>query len=230
MKTDQQNNKKKKNQFIRQATRSHPEDRWDEFEEKSFYTTAEIVKAVRILIATEMAMSTMLSWPIPLIIEGNRHLCFFLYNITGPSGERCLRAPFCKAISPINSYQQVQFEMLEPQSFNIDVPPHKSLGDPDIVRQHKSFRGAPPTGENITLWRDEILEVVEELSEIYIREPEQLTNFEKESVETYLGLFSSLIEQPFLPAYRSLNPHFFNWLEAVLGYEVDPLLGSTNVA
>jgi hypothetical protein len=216
--------KMKKNQFIRQATRANPEDRWDGFEDKVSYTTAEIVKAVKIHIATEMAMSTMLSRPIPLSIEGKMHLSFFLFNITGPYRERCLRAPFCRALSPMDTYLKVQFEMAEPPSFNIIVSPRASLGDPEVICWHKSFKGAPPTGENITIWREQLLDIVDELLKVYPRDPEQLTDNEKELVKTYIELFGSLIEQPLLPAYRSLNPHFFDWLESVIGEKVDPLL------
>jgi hypothetical protein len=53
---------------------------------------------------------------------------------------------------------------------------------------------------------------------------------EREIVSTYLELFISLIQPSYLPAYKSLNPHFFEWLEAVVGYAVDPLLGPENVA
>ncbi len=220
----QKTKKKKKNQFIRQATPVNPEDCWNEFEDKTSYTTAEIAKAVRISINYDMPMSTKPSWPIPLRKEGKTYLCFFLYNVTGPAKERCLRAPFCKVLSPMDTYRQIQFEMAEPEDFRIIVSPRASLGDPEVICWNKSFKGAPPTGENITLWREQLLDVVDELLKIYPRDPEQLTDTEKELVKTYVDLFGSLIEQPFLPAYRSLNSHFFDWLESVVGQKVDPLL------
>ena len=225
MKTDKQN---KKSQFIRQAVRTYPEDRWNGFEDKSNYSTAEITLAIRIHINTEMAMSTMISWPIPMSKSGEMSLLFFLYNITGPDAKRCLRAPFCKVLSPMDTYQKVQFEMTEPQSFNLDVPPRESLGDPYIIRKYKSFRNQPVNSDNVTKWREKIIEMTDRVMEIYPRNSQDLTAEEKEIVCLYFDLLVSVIEQPFVPAYKSLNLHFFDWLEEVVGCDIDPFLVSLN--
>ena len=220
------NKQSKKNQFIRQAVRTYPEDRWNEFEDKSSYSTAEIIKAVKIHIVTEMGMSVVTSLPIPFLSKEEIYLSLFLYSITGFFEDRCLRAPFCKVVSPMDTYQKIQFEMTEPQNFNLDVPPRESLGDPYIVRKYKPFRNGPVSDENVSLWREKIVETMDQLVKVYPRSSQDLSDEEREVVYFYFDLLVSVIEQPFLPAYRSLNPHFFSWLEEVVGCDIDPILSS----
>jgi hypothetical protein len=198
----------------------------DQFEEKDSYTTNEVVEAVENF-TMDMGMKIVISYPIPITVNGALRLVFFLFIINS----RGLLPPFCRVESPVNTYHEIESIKAEPKEFNLNILPEESLGNLEVVHRNRPFRGELPYGrKGVPLWETYFYSKMDELRNIYPREPETLNESEKDTVTTYFELFVSLIQPPFLPAYRSLNPHFFDWLEAVLGYEVDPLLGPQNVA
>ena len=205
-------------------------DTWSKFEEKDLYTTAEITEAVRSATSDAGALvAAPISYPVPIILNEEPHLRFFIYVSNRIDGVYHLMAPFYKVESPINTYKEVKLTKAEPQDFNLNVQPRGSLGVSKIVNRVRSFRGELPYGyDKVSSWTTQLYSTVDEILQIYPRSSETLTEGEKDIVSTYFELFVSLIQPPFLPAYRSLNPHFFDWLESVLGYEVDPLLGPQN--
>ena len=152
-----------------------------------------------------------------------------LFRSNRIDGIHHLMAPFLKVESPTNTYKKVQLIKAEPKDFNLNLQSRKSLGVLSIVHRVRPLRREFLYGiDDVKSWITQLHSKLDEIRKIYPRAPEMLTEAEKETVTTYLELFVSLIQPPFLPAYRSLNPHFFDWLESVLGYEVDPLLGPQN--
>jgi hypothetical protein len=225
MKTDQSKvNKRKKNRFIRQATPVDPENCLNAFEDKASYTTTEIARAVGIKIYNEMGMPTHLSCPIPLKLEGRMHLSFFLYKTSGIQDNNFLKPPFCRVISPIDSYKEIQFLISKPQAFNIDSPSDTPLVDLDLTPRFRPYKGYSSSESNFLTWKDPLYELMDKILLLYSCEKNQLAKNDKKSVQEYLEIFSCLIEPSFLPAYRSLNSHFFDWLEVVIGQKIDPLL------
>lgn len=229
MNANQKKSKSTKNRGIgiQNATRTSG-NVWEQFEEKDFYTTAEIILAVQSTV--DMGNAVVISYPIPSNINGALQLSFFLFSRNKIDGFYHLMPPFTRIKSPINTYKEVEAINACPAKFNINAQSGESLGDINIVTRLRLFRDEVPCIDNVVRWRDELYLKMDQLLSIYPREPDTLNEIEKDTVTTYFELFVSLIQPPFLPAYRSLNPHFFDWLEAVLGYEVDPLLGPQNVA
>jgi hypothetical protein len=225
MKTDQpKGDKRKKNRFIRQATPVNPKNSLNVFEDKASYTTTEIAKAVGIKISNEMGMLIHLSCPIPLKLEGGMHLSFFLYKTSGIQNNNFLKPPFCRVLSTIDSYKEIQFLMSKPQDFNIDSPSDTPLVDLDLTPRFRPYKGYSSSESNFLTWKDPLYELIDKILLLYSCDQNQLTENDKKSVQEYLEIFSCLIEPSFLPAYRSLNPHFFDWLEAVIGEKIEPLL------
>jgi hypothetical protein len=208
---------------IRKAARAS-EDPWNGFEDKDSYTTSEIAHAVLRHIAHDMGMSVNSSSPIPLIVDEKIHLCFFLFTITGTNKNLFLKPPFCRIISPIYTYKEIQFMNAEPKDFNINVPSGTSLVNLNVSPRFRPYKGNSSKESNFLTWRDPLYELIDKILLLYPRDQEQLSDNEKASVQEYLEMFSCLIEPSFLPAYRSLNPHFFDWLESVIGEKIDSLL------
>jgi hypothetical protein len=225
-------NKSKKNNFsgLQKATRINISDNpWDVFEEKDLYSTTEIISAIHVTL--NLGMSIVISCPIPVQINEKLYLRFFLftYKKVNDSTDKHLKSPYCKIQSPIDTYRKVEMTLAEPKDFNLNIKPDESMGNFSIVCRYRPFRGQLSSKE-VRSWQSQLYSKMDEILQIYPCDPNTLNNQERETVSTYLELFISLIHPPYLPAYKSLNPHFFEWLEAVVGYAVDPLLGPENVA
>jgi uncharacterized protein YjbI with pentapeptide repeats len=223
--------KEKKNLLVLKGATLAPKDPSEVFEEKDLYTTTEIIRAVRwAMDEAGIGMAVKLSHPIPAIINEELYLRFFLFVISDLNKDRIpqICAPFALVQSPINTYKKVEIIRTESKSFNLDVEPMNSLGDVSIVNRSRPFRGELAILDNILRWETEFDSVMDEILKIYPRAPETLSDVEKDTVALYFDLLVTFIQQVLLPAYRFLNPHFFDWLEAVLGFEVDPLLGLQN--
>jgi hypothetical protein len=213
---------------ITKATRAS-EDPWDSFEDKDLYTTSEIVKAITIIVSRNIGISTILSLPVPLQskplkLDPGFRLGFFLYRLGGSYPDGYLQPPFCKVLSANHTYRQIQFLDSTPKDFNLDILSQASLGCLSDVRRRRPYRGEEPDIDNFDSWITQLYTVVDKLLKIYPYEPNLLTDDENSSVRTYLELFSSFIEPPFLRVYQSINPHFFDWIEIASGQKIAPLL------
>ena len=222
MRTKGQSNKKGK--FLRKATPVNPDDCWSIFEDKDSYTTAEISKAVGLRIANEMGMSTHLSCPVPLKFNQEIYLSFFLYRTSIIEGKSFSNPPFCKVFSSLKTYKKIEFKVSQPCEFNINVPVDTALVDLKLFPRFRPYKGYELVKNDFLNWKNPLYNLIDKILFLYSQGSNRLVGVEKAELQEYVEMFGCLIEPLFLPAYRSLNSHFFDWLELNSEYSVDEVL------
>jgi hypothetical protein len=154
----------------------------------------------------EVPLEAALSLPVPLMDGGYLGLGFFYYSVGGPITNRLIGPPTYRVIARVEGPEQIEFTPVTPQAMGLDVESDTAL---EKIELEPRKQGAE-SYESLT---SQLYATVEQLMQIYPKAPELLSEAEKQSVQTYQTLFDKMAKRSLIPAYRSLNPHFFHWLE-----------------
>ncbi len=127
--------------------------------------------------------------------------------------------PPCYRVScPTESLSELKFEKIQPQVLNIYTVAEEPLGSIECTERIESLQTQVGIEPKSFLREEEKLnDVVDHLLMIYPRTPQGLTDLEKVYARTYQDIFNNRQATKFLlPAYKTLNPCFFDWLDQVL--------------
>ncbi len=153
------------------------------------------------------------SLPVPTLEEGKVLLAFFWCSVGGPIQNRTISAPYCRTLAAPDALGDIRFLPVQPRDLGIPLPRNAPLGKPTIG-------GSVPAAEMKQV-RADFYQVTDRIMETYARAATSPNAFPDESERAemiaYRAAFRRLAVVVLLPAYRALSPHFFAWMDAVLG-------------
>ncbi len=153
------------------------------------------------------------SLPIPLLENGQVVLAFFWCSFGGPILNRTVSAPYCRTIADPAHLEDIRFQSVHPRDFGINIPQVASLGKPTI--------GGSISSAEMKQVRADFYQATDTIRVLYARMATSPNTFpsenERAKLLAYRSQFHRLAIVVLLPAYRALSPHFFAWLDAVLG-------------
>ena len=154
-----------------------------------------------------------LSLPVPLWHEGQEGLAFFWYPVGGPIQSRTIMAPTYRVQASLHQLDDITFVPIGPTDLGLDVASGQPLGKPTIG-------GGIPHAEMKQV-RADFYQATDRIMAIYARTATTPNAFPDEAERTemaaYRKTFRRLAVVVLLPAYRALSPHFFAWMDVVLG-------------
>ena len=148
------------------------------------------------------------SLPVPIVRPDGIALAFFWYPVGGPAMNRFVVAPTWRTEISLVAPDQIRFAPVQPWELGLDVEPKTQLGKPTIG-------GSIPTVEMKAL-RAELYQLIDEIIQFYLKPHPELSEVEKEHARRFHALFHRMAIVLLLPAYRSLNPDFFTWLDQIV--------------
>lgn len=170
------------------------------------YTTAEVVEAVtkhpeRL---RKITRESALSLPVPTGSPGQEELAFFWYPVGGPVQSRTVGIPKFRVTASLNRLDDIQFLPVTPEELGLSASPGTRLGKPTIG-------GLVGPGE-LTPLKAELYRTLDGVLNFALAAA-PVPEADKEAVANLSALYLRLAVVVLLPAYRALNPAFFNWLE-----------------
>lgn len=182
------------------------------------YTTEQVIRAVEQNPQRwqHVTREAALSLPVPLLRAGQEGLAFFWYPVGGPIQNRVVGAPtFCVQAS-LSLLDDVTFLSAESVDLGLGIASGQPLGKPTIgggvpASEMKKVRG------DFYLATDQVLALYARSAAIPNAFPDEC---ERSELTAYREAFRRLAVVVLLPAYRALSPHFFAWMDAVLGPEL----------
>jgi hypothetical protein len=181
-------------------------------------TTAGILEAISAQSAAKkLPMSAIISSPVPVKSGDEIHLNFFLYFKSGPFDNKKILPPFSRTqIAFGQSEDTIEFIAVEPKDLNLNVLPKTELGD---IRKNSSSNLEEDIKKKVDKYLQKEAEFhksVDHLVKVYPKSVEILSEQERLFIKTYSDYLYSKEEVKFLlPAYKALNPHFFDWIDSV---------------
>lgn len=186
-------------------------------------TTEQTIAAVQAAPyrAQTLPLEAVLSLPVPALEGGQGLLAFFWCSAGGPILNRTISVPYCRTLADPNksdTAQSLRFQAVEPRDLGIDLPRTANLGKPTIG-------GSIPAAE-MKQTRTDFYRATDTVLALYARLALSPNAFpseqEREELFNYREAFHRLAVVALLPAYRALSPHFFAWMEVVLGPRTEP--------
>lgn len=170
--------------------------------------TSEIVSAIENskLKPKTVGSCWMLSQPIPVRSSQELKLGFFWYLFS--AAHATIRPPVYKIVASIDTLSNISFiPLAHPKLIGIDVEPAKVIGKMEIKK--------PQDGE-LTLSQKEhqLYRLIDQILEVYPKASQNIIDDERELISEYQRIFAQIAPHSLLPAYHSLNPHFFGWIES----------------
>jgi hypothetical protein len=156
----------------------------------------------------EMPLEAALSFPVPLMNGDHHKIGFFYYSIGGSITNRLIGPPTYRVIASLRDLDQIQFIPVTPQDMGLDVAPDAAL---EKIEMEPRKEGAE-SYDNLT---SQLYAAVDQLIQIYPKAPELLSEVEKQAAQIYQTTLNKVAKHSLIPAYKALNPHFFNWLDLV---------------
>jgi hypothetical protein len=154
------------------------------------------------------ALETALSLPVPLVRDGTYSLVFFIYPVGGPITNRLIRPPVARVNASATERDQIQFILVTPQEMRLDVEPGTALERMEPVPR---ATGAA-SYDNLMA---QLCVTVDDLLVMYPKAAESLSESDKHNAQTYQNLLEKMAQRSLIPAYKALNPDFFDWLDSV---------------
>ena len=154
-----------------------------------------------------------MSLPVPTLEGGQARLVFFWCSVGGPIQNRTMSVPYCRTLASPDALEDLRFLPVQPRDLGIDLPQNASLGKPTIG-------GSVPAAEMKQV-RGDFYRATDQMLEIYARTATSPNAYpdedERAVMAAYRAAFRRLAVVALLPAYRALSPHFFAWMDVVLG-------------
>ena len=142
-----------------------------------------------------------LSLPVPIIRGQRPHLVFFWASQGGPANRRTDSAPYARTTVDPEHPECVDFERLGPGALGIaaDASLKTTTG------------GSIAAGERKAVL-DDFYALTDSVMALYASRSTAMGPEAKALLDRYWREFDRLAVIALLPAYRALNPHFFEWL------------------
>jgi hypothetical protein len=155
------------------------------------------------LIPKTIGGTWMLSLPVLAGNEAKPCLKFFWYPISGI----WIWPPCYHIKASLETSLDIEYTKIQhPKEIGLNIDPGTKLGRIELKRIQD---GGPMTGQ----LKQSMYQLADSLCKIYPKPLESLIDSERQTIQQYQELFSRLAPKILLPAYNSLNPHFFKWVE-----------------
>jgi hypothetical protein len=151
-----------------------------------------------------ITLESALSLPTLSIKNSETYFEFFFYPIGGPRNNRQIWPPYYRVISWANDLENLEYQPIHPNELGQSISFDEPLGLEVIDDQPRSEYEA----QLKTLYS-----LAEQLIEIYPKSIEIQSEANRQVVSNFSQNFHQLKQQSLLPAYKALNPEFFQWLE-----------------
>jgi SMI1 / KNR4 family (SUKH-1) len=151
-----------------------------------------------------ITLESALSLPTLSIKNSETYFEFFFYPIGGPRGNRQIWPPYYRVISPASDLENIEYQPIEPNELEQSISSDEPLGLEVIDDQPRSEYEA----QLKTLY-----DLAEQLIDIYPKAIEIQSEEDRQVISNFSQHFRQLEQQSLLPAHKSLNPEFFQWLE-----------------
>jgi hypothetical protein len=176
----------------------------------NFYRTIDIIEAVDSHPDRwgNFPLETALSLPVPLVQDGKYSVVFFIYPVGGPITNRLIRSPIAGVIASATELDQIQFIPVTPQQMGLDVEPGAAL-----ERMEPTLRGEG--AESYDNLMAQLCATVDHLLLVLPKAVGLLSESDKQNAQTYQNLLEKMAQHSLIPAYKALNPHFFDWLDSM---------------
>jgi hypothetical protein len=153
------------------------------------------------IITLESAMS------LPTLRLNDGKLCveFYFYPSGGPIDNRQIWLPYYRARSQVDSEYRVDFIPIDPQELGA-ISTEQPLGS-----GYLSIRSREEYDAQLQSLHTQF----EQLIDFYPQPGSAISTTEKQVVTEFSSLFYPLAQMSLIPAYKALNPSFFDWLDAI---------------
>ena len=181
-------------------------------------STQQVVEAIQVTPyrSNTLPLEATASLPISLLENDQVVLAFFWCSFGGPILNRTVSAPYCRTIADPEHLERIRFQTVHPRELGIDVPQVASLGKPTI--------GGSISSAEMKQVRADFYYATDTMRVLYARMATSPNTFpsenERAKMLAYRNVFHRLAIVVLLPAYHALSPHFFAWLDVVLGPEL----------
>ena len=142
------------------------------------------------------------SLPVPVRGEGGFLLALFFYPVGGPIHDRRVQPPTHRARARLGDVENIVFEPAAPEAFGLRVPPTLPIGTMQATMSRDEY-------EALT---DAYCRLTEALLPVHLEPPQRLDAQRRAQMRELAAHFSRLAHPALRPAYRSLNPAYFDWL------------------
>jgi hypothetical protein len=146
------------------------------------------------------------SFPILHRSETETLVSFFVYRLDLYRFVTLPRYRFLVALEPSVNLQAIPIESPKDIGLNIEFFQGRGQMIHPLYKLRPNYRGIP----------EQVSNLVGQLMKLYPKAPSLLTQSERSVVEEYANFFNSSAEELFVPAFRSISPEFFEWIEEVL--------------
>ncbi len=170
------------------------------------YTAAEAAEAVSKHPERwqKVTRESALSLPVPQGGPGQEQLAFFWYPVGGPVQDRTVGIPTFRVTASLSRLDDIQFQPVTPEELGFSAPPGARLGKPTIG-------GLVGPGE-LTPLKAELYSTLDGVLDLALAGA-PVPEADKAAAARLSALYRRLAVILLLPAYRALNPAFFDWLE-----------------
>lgn len=151
-----------------------------------------------------ITLESALSLPTLSTKSTHTYIEFFFYSVGSPIDNRQIWPPYYRVISPLNEPENIEYQPIQPNELGIAISPDEPLGAEILDNQ---------TRDEYEAQLKTLYILTDQLTEIYPKALETQSETERQIIEDFRQHFHQIIQQPLLPAYKALNPEFFQWLE-----------------
>jgi hypothetical protein len=152
-----------------------------------------------------ITLESAMSLPTLRLDEGKLCVEFCFYPSGGPIDNRQIWPPYYRAISQVDDRYRVDLIPIDPQelgSISTEQP---------LISGYLNIRSRDEYDAKL----QRLYDLFEQLIDFYPKSGSELSTVERQLVTEFQSIFYSISQSSLIPAYKVLNPSFFNWLDAM---------------
>jgi hypothetical protein len=154
-----------------------------------------------------ITLESAMSLPTLRLNDGKIFVEFYFYPSGGPIDNRQIWPPYYRAISQIDSEYRIDLIPIDPQELG-SISTEQPLGSGYLPTRSRDEYDAQLKS---------LYTQFEQLIDFYPQLGLAISTTEKQVVTEFHSLFYSLAIESLIPAYKVLNPFFFDWIDATKG-------------
>jgi hypothetical protein len=154
-----------------------------------------------------ITLESAMSLPTLRLNDGKVFVEFYFYPSGGPIDNRQIWPPYYRAISQVDRPYEVKFIPIDPQELG-QILTKQPLGSGYLPTQSRDeYEAKLPS----------LYTQFDRLIDFCPKPASEINMTEKQVVTEFYSLFYSLAQVSLIPAYKALNPSFFDWLDKITG-------------
>ncbi|WP_309733045.1 hypothetical protein [Chamaesiphon sp. OTE_75_metabat_556] len=160
-----------------------------------------------------ITLESAMSLPTLRLNDGKIVVEFYFYPSGGSIDNRQIWPPYYRAISQVDSAYRVDFSSIDPQEL-WTISTEQPLGSGALPTRSHSV-GSAESRDEYEAKLQSLYTQFDQLIDFYPKPASEISTTEKQVVTEFYLLFYSLSQVSLIPAYKTLNPSFFDWLGAI---------------